>query len=73
MISDRKDMATFEPTVLPAMQPTETIGIQIFLFSHKFFFCGVYNSQIVYFVDYFEVYGCGCNTCTMNMYFDYIY
>lgn len=28
-ISDRKDMATFEPTVLPAMQPTETIGIQI--------------------------------------------
>lgn len=60
MISDRKDMATFEPTVLPAMQPTETIGIQIkfVLFSHKFFFCGVYNSQIVCFVDYFEVYGC---------------
>lgn len=37
MISDRKDMATFEPTVLPAMQPTETIGIQIcFILSYVF-------------------------------------
>lgn len=71
MISDRKDMATFEPTVLPAMQPTETIGIQICLFSLRFFFCGVYYSQIVCFVDYFEVCGCRCNT--MSMYFDFIY